>query len=81
MNMQALEAEILKDLNAAPAALAKLKDFLIKLKGSPFEPFAEKLWPGISTVEDKVLEDIDFFLSLDAQLVAWLSLLFPKVPA
>jgi len=81
VNLAALEAEILKDLNAAPAILAKVKDVITKVKGSPIEAFVERIFPGITTVEDEALTAIDFLSGLDAQVIAWLSVLFPKPAA
>lgn len=78
MNLQAFEDAIVKDINAAPAILTKIKTGIAAIKASPAQSLAEKLWPGIGAFEDTVLKDIDFLSSLDAELITWLSILFPK---
>ncbi len=79
VDWQALETEIIADINAAPAIAAKIKATVLGLKGSKLEPILEKVWPGIASAEDTFISELDFLSALDVKAIAWLNALFPKV--
>lgn len=78
MNLAALEAEIVKDLNAAPAIAKEVSDFIASVKGSPVEALLEKVWPGIANVETEALAALGKLSSLSSSAIAWLNVLLPK---
>ena len=73
-----LEPQIVADLEMAANVAAKVKVVITAIKGSPLEPVLEKVLPGISKVETTALSDLDFLSSLDAKVIEWLNVLFPK---
>lgn len=78
MNLQALEAEIVKDLAKAPAIAKEVADFIVSVKGSFAEPLLERLWPGIAAVEDEAVKALGFLSSLSPDALNWITKLFPK---
>lgn len=75
MNLQAIEALILKDLKAAGDMIPKVEAAIVRLKAIPF---AERLFPGISAMEDKALAELDFLSKEESAVLEWLVALFPQ---
>lgn len=81
MSLQSVEAEIVKDINAAVAIAPKVAAAITNIKGSALEPILEKVWPGIANAEATVLSDLSKLSDLGPEVITWLSLLFPKPAA
>jgi hypothetical protein len=72
-------AEVVKDLNAAKPFIAQLRAMIAKAKTSPIiASILDKVWPGLTAIEDTVLADLDFLSSLDDKFLAWMGSIFKK---
>lgn len=78
MNIAALEAKLAEYAGDFPALADKLTKGIQALKASRLESFIESRWPGAKSIEDSVLADLAFLSQLDADLIGWLNVLFPK---
>jgi hypothetical protein len=79
VNLQALEEELLKDIEAAPAEIKRLVDFITSVKGNRLETLLEKyVWAGLGSFETTVLSDLQKLSALDEKLIGYLNLLFQK---
>lgn len=76
-----LAAKTPSEIKSVIADIPKIKALAAKVKASPIEAIAEKIYPGLPAIEDAALADLDVFSSASSEIEATLSILFPQPAA
>ncbi len=78
MDLKALEQKLATYAGDLSVAAQKIVDGIKAIQASKLETLAEARWPGLRAMEDEAIKELQVFCNLDAELVGWLDVLFPK---